>query len=543
MAVLPPGITAKTFASAVAEFSAAVGSQWVFTSDDDVYGYRDSYSIVWDTPEERVPAGAVAPANVEQVQAVVRIANKYKIPLYPVSTGRNLSYGGAAPAARGSVVLDLKRMNKILKVDDTRNFCLVEPGVTYFDLYNYVKEHKLNVWLDLPDPGWGSPVGNSLDHGIGYTTSTYRDHFGAHCGMEVVLPNGELVRTGMGAMPNADTWQDFKYGTGPMVDGLFAQGNFGVVTKMGFHMMPAPQAYLSGVMYVPRHADLIPLVKVVNALEDQNLIGMPLWRSPVRDVSIRAGVADPDLTALMAGGWPSMAQIEAYVAKKGVPAYGVQLQLYGPRKTLEGTWEYAQEQLKAVVPNATFAEVKRHDFPLTPEIIEDIGHRYTGVPSLEIFNIVSRNENSAPNPPDGHNNCVAILPRTGEALMQFSKAVIEGLRSVGDMRPWTPFTTPITWHPRVFFSGPSVFTQRDDPDANAKNKKLYETLVDKYAEYGWVDYRCAPAYQDRVMSKYSFNNHALMRLHETIKDAMDPNGIISPGRYGIWPKNQRKPRA
>jgi 4-cresol dehydrogenase (hydroxylating) len=75
--------------------------------------------------------------------------------------------------------------------------------------------------------------------------------------MEVVLPNGEIMRTGMGALPGAKSWQDYKYGFGPAVDGLFAQSNFGIVTKMGFWLMPEPEAYQSGVVRVTKRADLI----------------------------------------------------------------------------------------------------------------------------------------------------------------------------------------------------------------------------------------------------------------------------------------------
>ena len=176
--VLPPNVSAAQFASALGEFKAAVGADWVFSSDEDVALYRDSYSIYWGEPEERVASIAVAPAKVEEVQQVVRIANKYGIPLYPISTGRNLTYGGSAPTLRGSVVVDLKRMNRILEVDEKRHFALVEPGVSYFDLYKYIKERNLKLMLDVPDPGWGSPMGNSLDHGVGYGPAPFRDHFG-----------------------------------------------------------------------------------------------------------------------------------------------------------------------------------------------------------------------------------------------------------------------------------------------------------------------------------------------------------------------------
>ncbi|MFX6915150.1 FAD-binding protein, partial [Acinetobacter baumannii] len=78
-------------------------------------------------------------------------------------------------------------------------YALVEPGVSYFDLYRHIQEKGYKLWLDVPDPGWGSVVGNALERGVGYTP--YGDHFMMQCGMEVVLANGEMVRTGMGALP------------------------------------------------------------------------------------------------------------------------------------------------------------------------------------------------------------------------------------------------------------------------------------------------------------------------------------------------------
>src|SRR5262245_51225054 len=116
------------FAAALRLFAAAVGEEWVFTSKDDLHLYRDAYSPVWGEPGELLASAAVAPASVEEVQQVVRVANQYRIPLYPISTGKNLGYGGSAPSYTGSVVLDLKRMNRILEVDDRRHFAVVEPG-------------------------------------------------------------------------------------------------------------------------------------------------------------------------------------------------------------------------------------------------------------------------------------------------------------------------------------------------------------------------------------------------------------------------------
>ena len=117
-----------------------------------------------------VASAAVAPDTVEQVQAIVRIANRYKIPLYTISTGRNLGYGGSAPACPGSVVLDLEAHEPHPRGQRAATRPRSSsPASSYFDLYRYIQEHKLKVWIDCPDPGWGSVIGNALDHGGGCT--------------------------------------------------------------------------------------------------------------------------------------------------------------------------------------------------------------------------------------------------------------------------------------------------------------------------------------------------------------------------------------
>ncbi|MCC7461360.1 MAG: FAD-binding protein, partial [Gammaproteobacteria bacterium] len=121
MAILPPGVQAGQFEAAVRAFGAAVGPEWVFTSEEDLGPYRDSFSTVWDTGEERRASAAVAPDTVEQVQAVVRIAGRHRIPLFPISTGKNFGYGGPAPNLHGSVIVDLKRMNRVIEIDAERH--------------------------------------------------------------------------------------------------------------------------------------------------------------------------------------------------------------------------------------------------------------------------------------------------------------------------------------------------------------------------------------------------------------------------------------
>jgi FAD/FMN-containing dehydrogenase len=71
-----------------------------------------------------------------------------------------LRYGGPAPRVQGSVVLDLHRMNKILEINEKFAYAVVEPGVTFFDLYNHCRANNLGLWPSVPSLGWGSVLGN-----------------------------------------------------------------------------------------------------------------------------------------------------------------------------------------------------------------------------------------------------------------------------------------------------------------------------------------------------------------------------------------------
>ena len=538
MAMIPPGVNERDFSAALSEFERTVGSDWVFTKDEDTRLYRDSFSPVQNEPEEIMVSAAVAPETAEQVQEVVRTANRYRIPIYPISTGKNLGYGGSAPNLSGSVVLDLKRMNRIIEVDDQRHLAIVEPGVSYFDLYRYIQDNNLNVWIDCPDPGWGSLVGNALDHGVGYTYNAYRDHFHSHCGMEVVLPNGELMRTGMGALPGSDTWAEYRYGFGPSIDGLFSQGNFGVVTKMGFHLMPAPEAYLSGTVTVPRRSDLNDLVAIVNKLEHLGIIGMPNYGSP-----LQSHLRNPELAGLLQGSFSSAARgLERYADSNDVGYFSCELQFYGVKEAIEGNWRYAQ-RLLSEIPGARFTLDHELEFPLTAEEAEGLHKVALGIPNLEIFNIGRRQTAEAPGW-DGEVWFSPVIPKTGEAVLEAQEVFFEVLKEEGLSPTFSnPISTPQTWMYRTFIFIMGLPVSRTSVDANQRVRATFTRLANEGAARGWGEYRTPPIFQDLIMGHYSFNNHQLRRFSETLKDAIDPNGIISAGRGGVWPKHLRDKNA
>jgi 4-cresol dehydrogenase (hydroxylating) len=503
---LPPGVRARDFSDALKQFGEAVGKEWVFSSEEDVSLYRDSFSPFWHEEEDPVPAAAVAPHSVEQVQQVLKVANQYKIPLWTISTGRNLGYGGSAPNISGTVMLDLKRMDRVLDVNEGNASCLVEPGVSYLDLYKYIQAKKIKLWLDPPDPGWGSLVGNTCERGGGYTPM--RDHFENHCGMEVVLPNGDVVRTGMGALPAAKTWQQYKYGFGPYLDGIFTQSNFGVVTKMGFWLMPEPEAHITGTVSIPKQEDLPRFIDILSYL-------------------INTGAVQGTTRVFGGGGGGGRG---GAAGGAGSAAWTTNLPFYGAAKVVAAQWEHAKDKFSEI-PGATFRDGESYRFPLSLEQIDKIRNPVSvGIPNLSFFG--GRSE--------GHIFFAPIIPMSGEGVLEATKVFDKAFADLG--RPGRSFIFPQSYFPRSFVT---IFTFpiEHNVENNRKNRELYKRLVKIAAENGYGEYRTHTAFMEDAMETYSFGNHSLRRTHETIKDALDPNGILAPGKNGIWPKRLRKARA
>jgi 4-cresol dehydrogenase (hydroxylating) len=523
---LPPGVGSKQFAAAVRALQQVVGSDWVFTADEDIDLYRDAYSPLYGEEDEYVPCGAVAPARVEEVQAIVRIANRYRIALWPISTGRNLGYGGAAPRLTGTMVLDLKRMNRVLEVDESLACALVEPGVSYFDFYRHLRERQYKLWLDCPDPGWGSLIGNALEHGVG--SSPFRDHFDSHCGMEVVLPSGELVRTGMGAMPGNPLWQGFKYGFGPHVSPIFGQSNFGIVTKMGFWLLPEQEQVISYLISVPRNGDLESFLDGMLYLVNSGLIDSS-WQlgSPIRSS------ADPEILSALEAGAPDE-ELERLGASKRLGYWGTRIRFYGPVAVNAARWDFVR-RLLAPIRGVVFEEGRAYRFPMDTERVEDdpadpLAKAALGIPNLAVFSGLAST---------GSQGLVffsPIIPATAEqyrkAQAVFSQACAElGMPPLRVLGGWS-------WFRRTLVLLLGLPVTRDAP-SNQLLRANYRRLVQIAADHGWGEYRTAPAFMDDVMRTLSFNDHALRRLHETIKDALDPNGILAPGKSGIWPQRLR----
>ena len=493
------------------------GPAGVVEDDRELARYRDPFSFLDDDPH--IPAAAVRPAGTDQVRQIVRLAAARGCPLWPISGGKNLAYGGAAPAAPGAVILDLgHRMNQVLEVSEDLGYARVQPGVTYQALYEHLQQAGSHLQADVPDLGWGSVVGNLLERGNGYGPAPYGDHWASHCGLEVVLPLPpplDLIRTGMGAMPGAGTWQAFPYGYGPLVDGLFSQSNLGVVTEAGIWLMPRPPAYQAYAITVPRPEDLGPLVDAVRPLR---LSGIMPNVAAIRSLLLEAAFTSTRRDWHDGPGPVPAAVQDRIAAELGLGYWTLYAAAYGTEGIVAAQLAEVRAAIAGLGKLVTEAEQPGSALTSRARIM-------AGIPSVEAIRILNW-----AGEPGGHVNISPVCPARGAdaaAQYEFARGLCEehGVDYAGDFIVGGRELHHILM--LIFALG--------DAGQKRRCRDLAVRLIDGAAERGWGVYRTHLAFMSQVAATYDFNNGALPQLFGLLKAAIDPSGTLAPGKQGIWP--------
>lgn len=261
-------VTAATLTTFFSEVRTALGDDAVNVTTETITRYGENHLPGGD----QRPARVVFPDSTADVATIVALANTHGVVLYPISTGQNQGLGLRSPVGPGQVVVDLgRRMNRILELDETLAYAVLEPGVTYQQLYDELGQRGHRLMIDTTSgPPAGGMLGNTMDGGAGYTP--YFDHHYMSCGLEVVLGNGEVLRTGDGALPDSKAWHVSKYSIGPRIDGLFVQSNYGITTCMGLWLMPRPPALRAFFFAFPDDDDLEIIIDLCRPLKLSNAV-------------------------------------------------------------------------------------------------------------------------------------------------------------------------------------------------------------------------------------------------------------------------------
>lgn len=516
---LPPRISPAAFDAALRDYEGVVGQGWVLATDQD----RDAYSDIYAPgPSDEWPASAaVAPGSVEEIQAIVRLANQHKTPLWPVSRGKNLGYGTAAPRMAGSIVLDLSRMNNVESFDSDLAYAVIEAGVSFYDLYEYLQRSNSKLWMSVPGNGWGSVMGNALDHGIGYTP--YGLHARNLCGMEVVLPSGELMRTGMGAMEGNKSAHVYPLSYGPDWTQMFTQSNMGVVAKSGLWLQPEPEASVNLSISIPEEDDIAWVIDVVRKLKLENVVTqnvfIPSWLGKIVIKGQRKDFWDKP------GAIPEW-RVQELLKEHKLGYWGPQLRLYGNEDVLKAQVAV----IKAAFKQHTSAPMEESWWRQGDKIpYNPVDNPTMGIPSavaLQMGDWVGGRS--------GHMGFSPVVPATGKNVMDQLK---RSRKIIADHD--VDFYASFTISGRFATNINMLMFDRDNAEQVANMRKLFDTLIEETAKAGYGEYRTHIGWMDRVNATYNFNNGIQRRLNETVKDAIDPNGIIGPGKQGVWPSAYR----
>ncbi|GGH48361.1 FAD-binding oxidoreductase [Microbacterium album] len=522
-------IDADTLDTAIQRFRAVVGAEHVHTEGPAFDEFRDPFEPrQWNA---YLPSVVVQPDSTEQVQQIVRIAGELDVPLWTNGQGRNNGYGGAAPRVTGSVLLNLRRFNRILEIDDELAYAVVEPGVSWLELYTALREGGHDLTLSVPDIGWGSVIGNSLDHGVTYMQ--YGEDYQAPCGLEVVLADGSLLRTGMGAQEGNPTWHLYKKGLGPGLDHLFMQSNFGVVTRMGVWLQRRPEFVLPAHVIGETEESIIGMVDVLRELKlDRTIEGVPCIFRGLN----AAGMVSRRKDWYSGEGRVPDELVDRIGRELGVGQWFLRLGMWGDGPVLDHKYAKVKAAFEAV-PGVRVESVGK----LTPAEAEELEHGsdrvITGVANLDLARISNWNGGEGGDT-GGHIDFSPVLPLTGRATWDLIQQVKPIQEAAGF--DFSLVVMAISARAALFVCG-SKFNWTDLEET----QRAYDTartLIVEAGKKGYAAYRAHLDFMDLAAEQLDFGDHAYLRFAETIKDAVDPQGILSPGKQGIWPRRLREGR-
>lgn len=487
-------------------------------------GYRDPYPL--RTGRERWPG--VRPGTVNEVQALVRLANETGTPLWTFSRGKNLGYGGPEPRGVEQVALDLGRLNRIHEVNAELGYAIVEPGVTFFDLFEHIQEHGLPLFTSVPALGWGSVLGNALDRGYGM--SPYGDHVQQLCGMEVVLPDGDLLRTGMWALPDSPLGPVFKGGFGPNVDMLFTQSNLGVVVRGAIWLMPWPEAYAGGEILVENETDLPLLVDRIAELRRREVFQNNCLVGNV----VRAGTMQGNRAKWYTGdGAIPDDVVEEMRQKMGIGQWNARFALYGDpamiearAKIIRDTFDLPGFEVRIRIYEGEEGRPVSYD-----DIAEMDKGTMSGKPTLAGLETIKWYAEDG-----GHIDIAPLLPARGEEVYDFYREAKRLYAEAG-------FDIYIGYHvyARHLVHVTMIFFENGNEEQLARARELYESVRQEAARRGYSPYRGHVDNMDEIAHEFSYNDHAVLRFQERLKDEFDPRGILAPGKQGVWPARFRDP--
>ncbi len=493
--------------------------------------------------QQRVVA-ILLPSNKDEVQECLRIANAVKIPLYPISSGKNWGYGSRVPPADQCAILNLTRINKILDYSDELGCVTVEPGVTQGQLYTFLQQSNSRFWMDATGSGIEtSLIGNIMERGFGHTP--LGDRFAHVCGLQVVLPTGEMIETGSARFRNSSTATVSRWGVGPSLDGLFSQSNFGVVVRMTIWLMPAPP-YFEAFFFRLENKENLP--ELITGLRELRL------RDILRS-SIHIGNDHKVLAGLQQYPWaetggvtplpPSL--MATYRSKLDFGAWNVSGALYGTKAQVAESKKLLKQELRKIAGSLKFLSLEKLQFAKrwakpfrlisgwdlrrTVELVEPVLGLMRGIPTdYSLGSAYWRKRIPIPSNPDPDRDRCGLLwyapvsPAIGSKVLELTGMMENVLLEFG----FDPQVSLTLLTARTVSCIVSICYDRNIAGEDEKAHRCYQEAIRRCTERGYYPYRLSIVGTDNLPDDPAY--HATL---QALRTALDPNRILAPGRYEL----------
>lgn len=496
----------------------------------------------------RQVVAVLKPGSHREVERIVATANAHKVPLYPISCGKQWGMGSRLPVRDGAAIVDLARMNRIIQISDQFHYVVVEPGVTQRQLLDHIKENDLPLMLNVTgSTSDTSLIGNAMDRGVGYFDS--RAH--GISNMQVVLGSGRTIQTGFGHYENAKTRNLYHHGIGPSLDGLFPQGNFGIVTSACIDLMPKPDEHMAAIIKIDDENKLPLLIDALVKLRSDEIIltvahvgnreRSYITLAPlVYEQLVEAGEPEGEATRNRAVQMLEEGGFGPWSAAIGVLGSKEQLKLAKKaiRKAVGGFAktmflnDALVEKAKSMAGKLSFIPAVRKQLTML-KAIEPVYGFTRGEATDKSLKAVywSAGDFERLNEPDPDHSdsgvlfCLPIIPAHGKTVLEVVCDTRETFARHG-------FEAAITVNLMDTKSMEGVvslaFDRRDKVQAKAAQDCIQE-MESRYMEQGYPPYRVGINSMHQVVSE----SDPFWQTVRELKKALDPNNIIAPGRYNL----------
>ncbi len=534
---------APTHARTMLALRAIVGEAFALDDDATLARYACSTSGAGTRP-----LAVVRPADRHEVQRVVELAGRFGLSIYPLSTGKNWGYGDACAVGAGQLIVELARMDRIVSVDPELAYAVIEPGVTQGQLAAFLREQGIELWCDCTGAGPDtSLMGNILERGFGH--SPYGNRFQHIAGLQIILASGELLATGFGHYPGSKVTHLFGPGLGPSLDGLFTQSNLGVVIELGIWLMPAAPSVCQFVSTVPRQQDLGGLIDALRPLRlDGTLRSVVHIGNDLRVLS--GGATFPFEEAGGASRLP-VGLREGMVARAGVQAWTVSGCLYGSQAQVAAGRAAVKAALARTPARTTFFDQRALAAGSWAGRL--LGWLGLGQGLREKMGLGRALLSLARGEPGGRFHagaywrCRRGLPLDfpagadpaldGCGLLWVSPILpMRGADALGLHALVSPifsqhgfdlFVTFSLVNERSLCAVLTIAYDRENAAETARARICHRAVFDAVMEAGYIPYRVGI----ESMALLDREDDVFWKVAARIKDALDPQGTIAPGRY------------